>query len=59
MSETCPKCGAEDQEGEDLGKGFVLFYECSECGHQFDSSQELIEDAYEQGKNQRKYGRLA
>ena len=56
---TCPKCKAEDQEGEDLGRGMVLFYECSECGHAWDSSEELIADIEERAKNQRKYGGLA
>lgn len=57
MSSTCPKCKAKDQEGECV-RDFSLAYECSECGYQWDSSEELLSDVYEQGKNQRKYGGL-
>lgn len=32
----CPYCGAEDQEGEDLGDHpSYLSFECGECGRSF------------------------
>jgi len=53
----CPKCKLEDVEGEDLGdNAFFLTYECPECNHSWDSSEEALSAAYEAGKNFRKYG---
>jgi len=54
--EDCKKCGAEC-EGEELGKG-ILYFEC-ECGYEWDDAGEtMLSQAFERGKDQRKYGGL-
>lgn len=58
MSMTCPKCKEPEQDGEEV-KDFTLAYECSACGHTWDSCEEVLSALYERGKNQRKYGDLA
>lgn len=57
MSATCPKCKAEDQEGEEI-RSFTLDYTCENCGHNW-TSDEPLQNLMQRGKDQRKYGGLA
>ena len=56
MKRDCPKCKAEDIEGEDLGdNGTFLNFQCDECGHAW--GEECYADFVDQARSRAKYER--